>query len=105
MPNHFHLLLFGRGESIRKFMQYFLQASSRKINNRVIHQANTGDKRALLYWETFLNHANGTAKSKVWKERFRAVPLNEEDAILTKLNYIHYNPVKRGLVPEPSMWR
>lgn len=105
MPNHVHLLLFGRGESICKFMQYFLQESSRKIKSNLVRKANTGDKIALRHCSVVLNQAHTTVKSRVWKERFRAVPLNKEEAILTKLNYIHNNPVIKGLVAEPSMWR
>ena len=39
-----------------------------------------------------------------WKERPRAVPIISRQVFLTKLDYMHSNPVRAGLVTDPADW-
>ena len=39
-----------------------------------------------------------------WKERPRVVPIISRQVFLTKLDYMHRNPVRAGLVVEPADW-
>ena len=39
-----------------------------------------------------------------WKERPRVLPVYSSDILKVKLDYIHHNPVKRGLAENPSQW-
>ena len=41
-------------------------------------------------------------KIPLWQSRYDDVPVPGSDAVKTKLNYIHANPVRRGLVEEPE---
>lgn len=52
----------------------------------------------------FAKHANGRSKLAVWKEQARAVGIVSENVLRTKIDYIHNNPAKRGLVAEPGQW-
>jgi len=77
MPNHIHLLLWSEsGENVRKFVQRMLSRSSKIIGRG----------------------------GKFWKERLRVVCIYSRHILRTKLDYIHANPVKRGLVREPADW-
>lgn len=40
----------------------------------------------------------------VWQRRFIEHTLRDEDDLETHVNYIHYNPVKHGLVKRPVDW-
>jgi putative transposase len=40
----------------------------------------------------------------VWKRRFWEHTIRDEDDFADHFNYIHYNPVKHGLVRVPSEW-
>ncbi|MCX6344487.1 MAG: transposase, partial [Armatimonadetes bacterium] len=102
MPEHIHLLVRGNAGDVRKFMQYTLAETSRKISQMACQRAKAGNPEAVKWLETFSARANGTAVHKVWKERFRCVALDKEQAVMVKLQYIHNNPVKRGLVDAPS---
>jgi len=42
--------------------------------------------------------------AKLWQERFDDLVLKSENQFNIKLNYIHYNPVKIGLVENPEDW-
>ena len=40
-----------------------------------------------------------------WQPRFYDFNVFTKKKIIEKLDYIHWNPVKRGLVPTPELWR
>ena len=79
MPNHLHLLtgITEGGSGISKFI-FSLKGMIRK--NLV------GDKL-------------------LWNKRFDDLVITTEKQFLIKLDYIHNNPVKRGLVEAPDKWR
>jgi putative transposase len=104
MPEHFHILTRGLADDVRRFMQYSLADTSRKISAQVRLKAKIEDAEAAKWLETFSNRANGSAQYKVWKERFRCVALDQDQAVMEKLQYMHMNPVKRGLVDLPEKW-
>jgi len=43
-------------------------------------------------------------KVKFWQDRFDDLVITSEKVFLTKLNYIHTNPVRAGLVNNPENW-
>ncbi len=49
-------------------------------------------------------HANGKARFAVWKEQVRALAIYSEKKLYAMVNYIHANPVRRGLVMLPEEW-
>ena len=82
MPNHIHLLLYIPGEkSISAFM--------RDVKKRVAYE----------YF-----HLHRIPPEKFWQHRFDDVHIFTEEVFLIKLNYIHNNPVKAGLVSSSEEW-
>jgi len=57
---------------------------------------------AASFLHTFSEHANGKSRYAVWKEQARGVPIYTERVFQIKLEYIHVNPIRVGLVTEPS---
>ena len=47
---------------------------------------------------TFVNELDGTPGRKVW-HNYRETALTFEKSYFARLNYVHQNPVKHGLVP------
>jgi putative transposase len=43
-------------------------------------------------------------KGKFWQDRYDDLLLKSERQFRVKLNYIHYNPVRAGLVKDPEGW-
>ncbi len=77
MPNHVHLLLWSeRGTAVRDFLHRVASCISR-----------------------VLSPGGG-----FWKERPRVLPIYSRQVLLTKMDYLHANPVRAGLVPEPGDW-
>lgn len=99
MPEHIHILLYtDLGSQVRSFMQQSLRLSAINILAKV-HELPEYKRIPIL--DKFKYYANGTAKYKVWKEQARGIPLDEDKFVLQRLNYIHENPVRRGLVKDP----
>jgi len=55
---------------------------------------------------TFRLNATGAKGQvfKLWKDRFDDLVLTKAETAVTKINYIHENPVRKGLVSRPEDW-
>ena len=42
---------------------------------------------------------------QLWQEGFQLKLIQSEKIFIDRVNYIHYNPVKRGYVDEAKHWR
>jgi len=82
MPDHFHLISNPRDGCIIEFM--------RDLKSRAGKAIVQGSKR-FRFPESSDGH-------QVWQESFKAVPLWSLFMIWQKINYVHQNPVKAGLV-------
>ena len=78
MPDHVHMLLWSaEGKNIRVFLQRILGESSKRLAQE---------------------------QGRFWKERCRVFPIYSEDIIKEKIEYIHNNPIRKGLVDDPAEW-
>jgi putative transposase len=99
MPNHLHLLiLIPEGRSVSDFMRDFKKYTSLKIKEKLIK-----DGKSMIIDK--LRNLSGTGNFKLWMDRFDSIPIGSTHVLETKLNYIHYNPVKAGLVKEMIDWK
>lgn len=84
MPDHLHALLLQRedGDSVSLAIGGFKQMVSLK------------------------SKPDCYPEGQFWREGFDDVPVPGRDAAMTKLEYVHNNPIKRGLVgkPEDYLW-
>jgi putative transposase len=97
MPEHVHLLLSEpeRGNP-SVVMQALKQGFARRIRRRLRAPA---DPRRVR-----LNSGAGFEEEHIWQHRFYDFVVFTEKKKVEKLRYMHRNPVKRGLVPEPGQW-
>lgn len=100
MPDHFHILIFpqGNSESVSNAMRDFKRFTS----GRVTRQAKVEGK---LEWVKAFEDAGdetGRAEYKVWQDSFWEMAIWSEKFLREKLNYIHRNPVRGGLVNNPQ---
>ena len=89
MPDHFHLISNPRDGRIKEFVGALKSLSAKSIV-RVCKQfrfhADAGDRQG-------------------WQESFKALPLWSGWMIWQKINYIHANPVKAGIVKSAKNYR
>lgn len=81
MPSHVHLVVFINGIQLSRMMRDFKKYIGQKI----------ATDRGI--------------KGGIWMPRYDRVAIWSEEVMRTKLEYIHYNPVKAGLVAVATDWR
>src|SRR5215471_1833426 len=94
MPDHFHLIVNPRDGRIKELMGKLKSQSARRIITAVPDIS------------FFVNEDElGEPVYQVWQESFKGLPLWSHWLIWQKINYIHSNPVRAGLVKSTSEYR
>jgi len=95
MPEHWHFLLyFAEGRNCLSFIRDYKRYTSSKI----IAYLKSKD---IVMVDKFAS-PKSKVKHSIWKEQARVLPLDDPEKVKQKLDYIHNNPVKRGLVKHPN---
>ena len=95
MPEHVHLLVEEpRKQNLSVALKALKQGVSRRVLKRLRQRAGQG--------ELF---AGGVRPDHFWQARFYDFNVWSPKKHLEKLRYIHRNPVTRGLVSRPELWR
>jgi putative transposase len=105
MSNHLHLIINSHeAENIKSFMQHLLRKSSIRIVEYLEGnlKRNVDMMKSKRILQSFRSHAHKLSQHAVWKERSRGVPIYTDSVMKIKLDYIHNNPVRAGLVKEPQ---
>ena len=102
MPEHFHLLMSepARGDP-STVMQVLKQLVSRDFLQR-LRSAPANSGAAKLLSELEVPELPG--RHQFWQRRFYDFNVWSEKKKLEKLEYMHMNPVERGLVAHPAEW-
>ena len=99
MPDHIHLLAYlPNKDLLHKFNKLWRGRSGRHIPILLEKQGDVESLRVLAA------HANGGCRYAAWKEQVRALAIWKMPKLLAKVNYIHNNPIRRGLAAEISDW-
>jgi REP element-mobilizing transposase RayT len=102
MPNHFHLLAKVKsGGSISTIIGNIKRFTSHQI----IKYLKGADQIDLLNMLAEAASHEPADDCRIWKPRFDCFVLTSEDTVRQKLEYIHFNPVRRNLVDDPVIWR
>ena len=99
MPDHVHLLLWPSGEStISDIMRDWKKFTA----TRLIRQATVeGNEEWCLAFQK-AGRKTGRSSKKVWQDSFWDTNIYSERFLRQKLNYLHRNPVRAGLVDSPE---
>jgi putative transposase len=99
MPDHIHLLIWPQeAQVITDLMRDF----KRFTLGRITRQARVEGK---VEWPRSFERAGSEterAQFKVWQDSFWEQCIYTEDFLRQKLNYIHLNPVRAGLMKNPA---
>jgi putative transposase len=94
MPEHVHLLM---SEQKIKNSSVVMQVLKQRVSLRCRNKKRR-PKQQLSLLATDLPRA-------FWQPRFHDFNVYTKKKYAEKLNYIHMNPVRRGLVSSPELWR
>jgi putative transposase len=97
MPDHVHLLISEPPKSTPSVMLKALKQRVSRDLRRKKRKAASGQLRL-----AFMN--DGLGLPRFWQPRFYDFNVYSGYKVREKLEYMHGNPVKRGLVKNPSAW-
>ena len=100
LDNNFHLVVFAPklSETLSSLKKYSA--------HQIIEQLQKDNKDWLLNQLAYYKKRHKTKSThQVWQEGFHPQLITHRDMLVQKIEYIHYNPVKRGLVDLPEHWR
>tara|TARA_R100000908_G_scaffold45503_4_gene21733 strand:- start:25725 stop:26441 length:717 start_codon:yes stop_codon:yes gene_type:complete len=100
MENHIHIIAKGTnlGEHIRNFKSFSAHQIIKALKKKKDHLSLNKLKQAKKSHKIESEH-------QVWEESYHPKQLFTYKMVAQKMDYIHFNPVKRGYVDEPSHWR
>jgi len=103
MPNHVHLIAQSNG---KEFLSAVLRDLKKQTSKEIAGQLkNRDDNESKIAIEIFANEGRRLkriSKYKVWQDGNHPILLYSNKFIQQKLDYIHSNPVKAGLVVNPE---
>ncbi len=100
LENHVHLV--ASSDDIAKSMQHFKSFTAKKIL-KLLQEVNA---TVLLEQFKFYKKAHKTtAEYQIWQEGIQPKLIQTDAMMISKINYIHNNPIKRGYVDVAWHWR
>ncbi|MFN8458923.1 MAG: transposase [Anaerolineae bacterium] len=100
LENHVHLI--ASADSLRKEIANFRSYTARQIIDFYKDQ----NVQYILMQLNFYKLRHKTDRDyQLWQEGTHPEQIQGEVMMRQKIEYIHYNPVKRGYVDDPTHWR
>lgn len=100
LDNHLHLIV--SADDLSQLIRDFKRHTAKEI----LAAASQDNKEWLLkQFEFFKGVHKGKSQHQVWQEGVHPQAIINEAMLRQKLDYIHYNPVRLGLVDRPEDWR
>ncbi len=100
MENHLHLI--ASCSSLAKEIGHFKSFTARKIIDYLKENKINATLKQLQFYK--LKHKKDRTY-QFWQEGSHPELIQGEKMMIQKLEYMHYNPVKRGYVDDPTHWR
>jgi REP element-mobilizing transposase RayT len=100
LDNHFHAVV--AAPELTRVIADLKKFTAR----RVLEQLESDNREWLLKeFVHYRAHHKTSSEHQVWQEGFHPQEILDDAMMLQKLDYIHNNPVTRGLVASPEHWR
>lgn len=105
MPEHFHMLIRPEpAESTPVIMKRLKERVAIGILRTLRQNQHYPWCRKMLERFRLPATVHDESEYRIWQRRFRPFNVYSRKKVLEKLNYMHNNPVKRGLVQHPGDW-
>lgn len=107
MSNHLHLIASCEAPyRLENIMRDWKAFTARQIIDHLLSDPKTESRREWLLYLFSYFAANKKKKQtyQVWQHDNHPIELYTDSVIVQKMNYIHLNPVKAGLVEAPEDW-
>lgn len=100
MPTHLHAIITAGDDDLSGIIRDF-----KKFTSREIYKLADKENNKLLTW-MFEKAAekDKDRRFRVWQDEFHPEVIYSQNVFLQKANYIHANPIRKGLAIEPNQW-
>ena len=106
MTNHVHLILSTNTNKIEDIVRDLKKYTSKKIIAAI--QENSTESRKVWMINLFKYAGKNNSNNKdfqFWKQDYHTIELNTAAQLKERLDYLHENPVRSGLVWEPCHYK
>jgi REP element-mobilizing transposase RayT len=105
MPEHFHLLLKPQpAQTTPLIVKELKEETAKRILKTLRENLRYPWCRKILARLRLPSTVHDESHFRLWQRRFHPFNVYSEEKRREKLNYMHNNPVKRGLVSSPGDW-
>ncbi len=105
MPNHIHLIFSANNADPDKLLGKFKEVTSKKIVDAIIqNKIDTNHDTFLYFFKKAAKKKSNVNFYQFWQHHNKPIELWSSYIIDIKINYIHQNPVKAGLVLNADDW-
>lgn len=102
MTNHIHVIWRSKSEKMSDLLRDFKSFTSKQIVQAVQNEPESRRDWLLHMFRFYANRTNQNKEFKVWTNNNHPEEIYTEKFLLTKLSYLHQNPVRAGLVELPE---
>lgn len=105
MSNHVHLIVNSPGKNLSSIIRDFKKFTSYKIIQSIIENPKESRSEWMLrLFKYYANFNKNNTKYQFWQQHNKPTELFSPKWINQKINYMHMNPVKSGIVDLPEQY-
>ena len=106
MTNHVHLIISSDTVKLEHIVRDVKKFTSKQIIKAIQENEKESRKEWMLNIFSFTGKNNNSNKDfQFWKQDYHPMELNTKEKMKQRLDYLHENPVRSGLVWEPSHYK
>lgn len=102
MSSHVHLIAAAETGLLSFLLRDFKSYTAKQLLQIITNNPEESRKEWLLYLFRHFAKSTANTQNQFWQHHNHPVDLTSNNLIDQKVNYIHQNPVKSGLVNEPQ---
>jgi putative transposase len=103
MSNHVHFIARSNKLPLQDIIRDFKKYTSVEIIKQIQDNPNESRKNWMLWiFGSAGRHNPNNTHFQLWQQEYHAIELYSNAVIDTKINYIHQNPVRAGIVVNPE---
>jgi putative transposase len=102
MTNHVHLIISSNSNKLQDIVRDIKKYTSKQIIKSIQENDIESRKEWMLNLFSYAGKNNNNNKEyQFWKQDYHPIELNSAEKIKQRLDYLHENPMRSGLVWEP----
>ncbi len=102
MTNHVHLIISSNTNKIEHIVRDVKKYTSKQIIKAIQDNSSESRKEWMLNIFSYTGkHNNNNKDFQFWQQDYHPIELSSNEKIKQRLDYLHENPVRSGLVWEP----